>query len=433
MKPSLIFFDKFYLVALFLLIPTSLNLSITQFLIPILNSFMGRTLYPELSISAFSITISILFFLALPQLRIQQLTIVYYKNFDKNKIHFFVVLLSFISLVLTVLVIFTPIINFLLESIFGTKNELREQIENSLRISFFIPFLLIIKMHFYAIAIVSYKSNYIWIGTIFGLLVNILFASILFFFKVDKYNLGIASFSISTILETFLIFFLVRNFIFDNKYKINRGTIKIGSLGKFFAPLLFAAFIPSFTMPALNACLARFDNPEIAISSVNVGFGIFGAVTFTINGCQSTILSLLSNGYEYIKIRNFSYAVGFVTLIICFIFSWVDPITNLIFSDLIGLEEDLLKSTIYVFRILSFLPPFLVMEQIYVGIIMNSKSTNPIFYINICRFLVLLICLTTGILFLTAYGPTVGGAAWAITLFFEAIFAWFFARNLLKP
>jgi len=394
---------------------------------------MGRTLYPELSISAFSITISILFFLALPQLRIQQLTIVYYKNFDKYKIHFFVVLLSIISLVLAILVIFSPIINFLLESIFGTKNQLKDQIENSLRISFFIPFLLIIKMHFYAIAIVSYKSNYIWIGTIFGLFINILFASILFFFQFDKYNLGIASFTISTILETFLIFFLVRNFIFDNKYKINRETIKIGNLGKFFAPLLFAAFIPSFTMPALNACLARFDNPEIAISSVNVGFGVFGAVTFTINGCQSTILSLLSNGYEYVKIRNFSYAVGLVTLIICFIFSWIDPITNLIFSDLIGLEEDLLKGTIYVFRILSFLPPFLVMEQIYVGIIMNSKSTNPIFYINICRFLVLIICLTTGILFLTAYGPTVGGAAWAITLFFEAIFAWFFARKLLKP
>lgn len=433
MKSSLIFFDKFYLVALFLLIPTSVNLSITQFLTPILNSFMGRTDFPELSISVFSITISILFFLALPQLRIQQLTIVYYKNFDKNKIHFFVLLLSFISLFLAILVIFSPAINFVLESIFGTKNQLRDQIENSLRISFFIPFLLIVKMHFYAIAIVSSKSNYIWIGTIFGLVFNIFIASILFFFHVDKFNLGIVSFTISTILETFLIFYLIRSYIFDKKYKINRQTIRVGNLGKFFAPLLFAAFIPSFTMPALNACLARFDNPEIAISSVNVGFGIFGAVTFTINGCQSTILSLLSNGYEYIKIRNFSYIVGFVTLIFCFILSWFDPITNFIFFDLIGLKDELLKGTIIVFRILSFLPPFLVIEQIYVGIIMNSKSTNPIFYINICRFIVLIICLTTGILFLTAYGPTVGGAAWAITLFFESIFAWFFARKILKP
>ena len=86
-----------------------------------------------------------------------------------------------------------------------------------------------------------------------------------------------------------------------------------------------------------------------------------------------------------------------------------------------------------VFRLLAFLPPFLVMEQIYVGIIMNSKSTNPIFYINIYRFIVLILCLSTGILFLKSYGPTVGGASWALSLFFEAIFAWYFARKITLP
>ena len=71
--------------------------------------------------------------------------------------------------------------------------------------------------------------------------------------------------------------------------------------------------------------------------------------------------------------------------------------------------------------------------NVYVGIIMNSKYTNPIIYINICRFLVLIIILGLGILLFKnfeSYGTIVGGFAWSITLFFEAIFAWLFAKNL---
>ena len=135
-------------------------------------------------------------------------------------------------------------------------------------------------------------------------------------------------------------------------------------------------------MPAVNACLTRLDNPEVSISAVNVGLGFF-AVSSTINGCQSTILSLISNGYNYFKIKSFSYFVGFFTLFLCSLIAWINPINNLIFSGLFSLEGELFESTLIVFRMLSFLPPFLVMEQLYVGIIMNSKSTNPIIYIKI--------------------------------------------------
>ncbi|SVD06801.1 uncharacterized protein METZ01_LOCUS359655, partial [marine metagenome] len=182
----------------------------------------------------------------------------------------------------------------------------------------------------------------------------------------------------------------------------------------------------------VNATLSRFENPELSIASVSVGFGIFGTLGFAINGCQSTILSLLTNGYNYIKIRNFSYIIGFITLFICLIAGWVDPISSLIFVKILGLDHQFASNSLLVFRILSFLPPFLVMEQLYVGLIMDSKITTSIIYINICRFGVLIICLYTGILLYKSSGPMVGGLAWGLTLFFEAWFAWFFARNLRK-
>ena len=135
----------------------------------------------KLSISAFSIAFSILFLIALPNLRIQQLTIVYYKNFNKLKIHFFVFLLSFICLTISMLIIFTPISMFFLENIFGTKGDLRDSVEEGLRLGFYIPVLLIFKMHFYGISIVTYRSSLIWFGTIFGFFCACSLAIIFFF------------------------------------------------------------------------------------------------------------------------------------------------------------------------------------------------------------------------------------------------------------
>ena len=322
--------DKFYLTALAILIPTSINLSITQFLSPVLNAIMGRADNPAISISSYSIAISILFLIALPNLRIQQLTIVYYKDISKLKIHFFVILIAIICLLCSILIIYTPISNIFLEKIFFTEGELRNSVEKCLKLGFYIPFLLVIKMHFYAISIVSSKSSLIWIGTIFGFISTSILAIIFYLMGFEGFKLGISAVTYSLVLETSVIFFLVRKYLFDLKPKITMDIFKVGDLFKFFTPLLFAAFIPSFTMPAINACLTRLDNPEVSISAVNIGFGIFGAASFTINGCQSTILSLISNGYSYLKIRDFSYFVGFLTLLLCGFIAWINPLNHFI-------------------------------------------------------------------------------------------------------
>jgi len=425
-------FDNFFILGLSILIPTAISLSANLFLSPVLNSFMGRTENPELSISVYAISMSILFFIGLPHLRIQQLTIVYYKNFNKITIHYFVFLVGLLCTILSVLIFFTPLNIYLLKLIFGLSGELLSQVNHSLKLSFFIPFILVLKMHFYGIAIVSKESKNIWRGTIFSFLVTILIAIFIFFMRYDGYLIGVLSFSIATLLETFFIAYLVRKQLWDYKRKIFQKDLNMRVLLNFFYPLLFAAFLPGITFPLVNATLSRFENPELSIASVSVGFGIFGTLGFAINGCQSTILSLLTNGYNYIKIRNFSYIIGFITLFICLIAAWIDPISSLIFEKILGLDEQLASNSLLVFRILSFLPPFLVMEQLYVGLIMDSKLTTSIIYINICRLGVLIICLYTGILLYKSSGAMVGGLAWGLTLFFESWFAWFFARNLRK-
>ena len=72
---------------------------------------------------------------------------------------------------------------YLLKLIFGLSGELLSQVNHSLKLSFFIPFILVLKMHFYGIAIVSKESKNIWRGTVFSFLATILIAIFIFFMR----------------------------------------------------------------------------------------------------------------------------------------------------------------------------------------------------------------------------------------------------------
>ena len=105
-------------------------------------------------------------------------------------------------------------------------------------------------MHLYAISIVSSKSSLIWLGTVFGFITTFLLALLFFLLGFEGYELGMSAFTYSLVLETLLILFLVRKFILDLSSKFVK-IFFVGDLFKFFIPLLFAAFIPAFTMPAV--------------------------------------------------------------------------------------------------------------------------------------------------------------------------------------
>jgi len=97
-----------------------------------------------------------------------------------------------------------------------------------------------------------------------------------------------------------------------------------------------------------------------------------------------------------------------------------------------GAEGRLMVLSSIGFRLLSILPIALVMEQLYSAALMRTRNTRPIIYINVLRLITLIVWVLFTVNFTDLNGLWVGAGAWALTLFMEAVYAWFFGRNSLS-
>ncbi len=130
--------------AIALLLPSALNLGIAQILAPALNALLARTSDPEAAIGGFAVALGISGLVALPQLRIQQLTLVFLEGAASLRelrrfVAMFVAIVSAIALLLAL----TPLAGLVLEDLFATDGAIRD--EAAVSLIALIPFRLIVR------------------------------------------------------------------------------------------------------------------------------------------------------------------------------------------------------------------------------------------------------------------------------------------------
>jgi len=409
-------------------------LSISGLISPAISSILSRSEDPANVIGGYGLSLSIIMLVAFPHLRTQQLTIIFAESYYSIIIlRKFLLRLLLLVLVVSILLVIPYVNNFIFDVIFNITGELKIQASQSLIWLIPLPCLLIIKMHFYGLALKFLKPGIIWTGTTFGTLsILIICIFLIIFSQINGASIGSISMTVGTLLEIIFVHIsLKRKISFDNKQFVN-SNISMIKITRFFLPLCFAALIPSITFPLINSGLTRTPTPEISISAVSIGVGIFYVIAMATNGIQSTSITLMTRGINFNWIRNFSLGVGIITLAIALIFIHIQFINNLIIIRLIGLSGTLSEETIKTLKILSFLPPILVIEQFYSAYLIFKKNTLPLVYINLWRLLVLISWIYISIFYTNFSGTTIGAGACAITLTSEALITWIYAKKNIK-
>ena len=407
-------------------------MSVAAILTPAISGILSRSEDPTSVIGGYSLSLSIIMLISLPHLRIQQLTIVYADSKNSLKIlRKFLFYLLIIILGISILITAPPVKNFIFSSIFTVSGDLKLQAYNSIIWLVPLPCLLIIKMHLYGLALKFSKPSIIWTGIVFGISsILILCFSLMIYTKINGASVGSISMSIGTLIEIIIIYLILPKNSTSNLN--NQSTVSISKITKFFLPLCFAALLPSLTLPIINFGLSRSENPEISISAVSIGFGLFCVVAMATNGVQNTVITFLSKGIKFVYIRNISLIVGLVTLTLTIAFILLNPVNSLILNKLMGLDNSLTEETLKAFKILAFLPPILVIEQCYSAFLMYKKNTLPILYVNLWRLAILLSWILYFTLFTNFSGTFIGAGAWAITLSSEALITWIYSKRYIK-
>ena len=137
---------------------------------PIIVAFMARTAEPELAIAGYSLGLSVAFFVSLPRLRIQALTVVFTEDKEsRQSVSMFSLLCAAAVGMLIALLAFTPVGSFFLNQLFSPSDELKNQASLTLKILVVWGIFSVIRGHLYGIALRREKSILLWIGALVGL------------------------------------------------------------------------------------------------------------------------------------------------------------------------------------------------------------------------------------------------------------------------
>ena len=415
--------------AIALLLPSALNLGIAQILAPVLNAMLARTSDdPEAAIGGFAVALGISGLVALPQLRIQHLTLVFLEGAAslESLRRFVAVFVSIVSAVALLLAL-TPLAGLVLEQLFATDGAIRDEAAVSLIALIPFPAFAVARMHLYGVALRSERPMVVWGGTIGGATVVLTTAVILLASGVDGAVVAAIAVSVGAGLEVAGLAIVTSRGSMSRLVAVDAPSQR--ALLSFFTPLLFVAFLPAVSTPLIIAAVARAPEADVSLAAFPLAMSVFTFVTLVSFGVQPTSLSQFSRGDEPFGVRRFAVFVGFVAMIGGLLVAWVPPLSALVVEDLLGAEGRLAALTIVGLKILSFLPLLLTVEQLYATALLQTKRTRALVYVNVWR-LIGLIAFVVLVPALTEWsGAVIGTGAIAFTLALEAVAAIAYGRS----
>ena len=169
-------------------------------------------------------------------------------------------------------------------------------------------------------------------------------------------------------------------------------------LARFFGPLLVAALLPSVTLPILHAAMARADDPATGIAAFALARSVIHVVEIPVWGLQPTLLALFGHKVVPRAAATFALVTGAVVLAATMAIAFLDPVNHLLLGALLGASGPLLAQGQSAMMLLSLLPPFMAVEQIYSSALLARRRTNPFIWINMLRLLILVLAVAAVLL-----------------------------------
>ncbi len=406
-----------------LLLPASLNLGITHVLAPVLNGLLARGVEPEAAISGYAIAMGVMGLVALPQMRIQQLTLVFLDDqVSLSRLRRFVALFALLSGAVAVVVAFTPVHDLILDGVFATSGTLRAESAAALVALAPFPLLAIVRTHLYGVALRIGRPRLVWIGTASGAVAVLAVAALVLLLNPTAGS-QIAAIAVTAgaAVETLV---LVAGTTGSLRRDLNPGTNAAptyGALLRFFGPLLVAAFLPAITQPVINAILTRAPEPEASVAAVSLTFGVNQIFLIALWGVQPTLLALMARGESPLAGRRFANIVGLITVAPAAVVAFIPPLTSLVVHDWLGASGRLQEMTETGLRLLALLPPIFVQEAIFTSALLRVRRAHVLVYVNAIRLVGLIAILLVGVTATDLPGGVIGVAAIGGALVVEAV------------
>ncbi|NBG88354.1 hypothetical protein [Isachenkonia alkalipeptolytica] len=411
------------------------------------NAALARFPNPEVLISAFAVTKSILQMIQNPVSMIKH-TVTSLTTDAKSyyKVRRFVALMGFLIVGLFVIFAFTGLSRWIMNTLIGVEGAVLDEAETMLKILVFFPLFVSIRDFYQGVAIKLRMTPVVTIGTFIRVIfvaIMVLLADYFTFLPGSYYAPGI--FAIALFIEASTVTIIMNRSQRDIPKAVEERSQKNGDLEEgrqemnnrlimmFFIPLLLTAALRTAARPIINAGLARTVAPEIAISAFAVGWsvGVLAlAPLMMFHQVPINFLKEKDHPERYQSVKRFAAVIGGSLSLIIGVLGFT-PLGHFVLSEVVGTSEVVSTMAADVLKIMAALPIFFVIRQYLWGLFMKRQSTK---FVSVGK-MVNLVTLVLTVLLGTFIGPRnpalIGASAMVIAEMVECSFLFVAKRKVL--
>ncbi|WP_353892563.1 hypothetical protein PRVXH_001918 [Proteinivorax hydrogeniformans] len=407
-------------------------LGLTQMLIStthtLFNTALAKLPSSEIYISAFAVAKSVMQIFQSPvNMTKQTVAALVHDEQSYRMVRRFIKILLLVVFCTFTLVVHSGGARLLLEYVMGIEQEIMEPTIDILKVFIFVPIFVAFREFMQGVAIKFKLTPVITLSTFIRVAMVYLLVVVIEYLPATI-NGGVlvgAMFAFVILCEGATIYTVIRLKIGEVTKKIanapltsarKQAELNFPMILSFFLPLFTTAIFRTVSKPTINAGLARTDNPQVAISSYAVAWGLGVIFVSVLQMFHQVPLNFL-NGDNYrqrIKdIGKFAIIMAAILTSIMVLLCYT-PLGYTVLVEVMGVSHEVAINAVDVLKIMVVLPTLVACRQFLWGIFMYAKQTKYVTYgksLNI-------IGLITTVTILTFISPSnpgiVGGTAMVV-------------------
>ncbi|MDW7669141.1 MAG: hypothetical protein SCJ93_09975 [Bacillota bacterium] len=384
----------------------------------VINSGIARAPNAEINLAAYAVTMTIMNIFASPCFVTRQMLVALAHDKKSLRVSKNVIIkIATVSLMVIMIISFTPIGEFVFIKLFNTPKELMSQVKTASVFALSLPFAYSLRAYSQGILIINKKTRFLTYSVIIRIVYMIILASILPRLGfLGGATIGMILWTSGIGLEALFNFMLSRGIykhIPDKEnYTEDKKDLSTKDAFSFVWPLLIMSFLWMLGLPIINSGLGRTHNPEFSIATFQISRNYVWIIMGFLETNMRQVSLIFGTSEERIHyLKKFTLGVG-VTLTLIIAVIVLTPIGNWGLINIIGVSATIARASKSVMMILILLPIIIAWSEYYMGLLMRLKSTKTLSMAKIINLGFAMV----SVIGLSILAPQLGAAIGAIGL-----------------
>ncbi|MFW6265065.1 MAG: hypothetical protein ACOC3B_03065, partial [Bacillota bacterium] len=177
--------------------------------------------------------------------------------------------------------------------------------------------------------------------------------------------------------------------------KEDETQVSLGEQLYFFAPMAATSLLMAITHSLFNAGLARLSRPEIYLAAFAVAKSLVHFIESPVMMVRQVVSTLINNAQNYHTVKKFMLGLASILFLVLGL-ALITGGARWIFSNIIGVEAEILDEAVIIFSVLIFFPFAAGLRNFMQGVAINLDKT-PLFTIATLIRIVYVIILVSNI------------------------------------